>query len=176
MINMLPLLNIQYASGLATDIWHLCCRDISQLWSSRMSKRFLNLLAKDLLNALFISMWWSSQHRVPNHNATILYDYDTYTGFPAFAGDYRTLHWVSFQADDDLSIFNSPICAIYVEKHVGSIFVKNVDTKKTWQMTSRIFLIDVLIQTPSLGVVADVERFHIVCQQGIASRLGEALV
>ena len=114
------------------------------------------------------SVWWSSQHRVPNHNVSILYEYDTYTGFPAFAGDYRTLHWVSFQADDDLSIFNSPICAaIYVEKHVGSIFVKQNLT-----MTSRFFLIDLLIQTPSLDVVADVERFHIVCQQGIASRLG----
>ena len=84
-------------------------------------------------------------------------------------------HWVTFQADDDLSIFNNPIYAIYVEKHVGSIFVKNVGTKKTWQMTSRIFLIDVLIQTPSLGVMADVERFHIFCQQGIASRLRNAL-
>ena len=125
---MLPLLNIQYASGLATDIWHLCCRDISQLWSSRMSKRFLHLLAKDLLNALFISMWWSSQHRVPNHNASILYILGTYTGFPAFAGDYKKLHWVSLQADDDLSILNSPTCAIYLRREACWLYF----CKKCW--------------------------------------------
>ena len=46
MINMLPLLNIQYASALATDIWHLCCRDIPSYDPLACQKRFPQFISK----------------------------------------------------------------------------------------------------------------------------------